>query len=335
MSASPPFRMRPTVFLFLALAVAASGCDGFSDDDFTPDLVVSAFVGAGEPLPTVRLSETSPFLDRYDPSRLGVGGADVTLTLLAADGSDEVVTRYAPSTTTDGLYFPIGVVPSGLAGRTYRLDVAAGSRQLTATTTVPPALELVSPAEQEVVYGVGAGPGVQVSRSSTSGRQAAFVGSTRALAPSDFDEVTVDGDTRYRSIPGSGFLPTPVYQRFLDCEPEEGGTILCGEDPSGEDVVIGTSPVINEASYINLGDGTILVQIPFIAFGYYGPYRLTLVSLDAAFQAFVQTQAVQLGGTTLSPGEIPNVTTNVEGGLGIFGSYARVQVETTILEPTR
>ena len=114
---------------------------------------------------------------------------------------------------------------------------------------------------------------------------------------------------------------------------EEGGTILCAEDPRDDGIRSGTSPVINEASYIDLGDGSLLVQVPFLAFGYYGPSRVSLVSLDAALQAFVQTQAVQLGGSTLSPGEIPNVTTNVVGGLGLFGSYARVSNQTEIVEP--
>ena len=95
--------------------------------------------------------------------------------------------------------------------------------------------------------------------------------------------------------------------------------------------MVGTSPVINEASYIDLGDGSLLVQIPFLAFGYYGPQSISLVSLDQAFQDFVQTQIVQGGGSTLSPGEIPNITTNVEGGLGVFGSFSRETVTTTIV----
>ena len=81
-----------------------------------------------------------------------------------------------------------------------------------------------------------------------------------------------------------------------------------------------------------MGDGTALVQIPFLAFGFYGPQEVTLVSLDAAFQDFVETQAIQFAPTTLSPGEIPNVTTNVEGGLGVFGSFVRERVETTVTE---
>ena len=323
--------MRRLPFLLLALSLAA--CDGFNDDDFTADVVVSAFMGANEPFPSVSVSQTSPFLEAYDPTTAGLEGAEVSITLLAPDGSDESTVRYQPS-PNPGQYVPADAA-TVLPQRTYRLEVEVQGRQVTATTTVPPAVEIVGDPDQSVVYGAGAGPGVRVTQSTQpGGRQAAFVGSTRALGPSQFEEVVIEGETRYRSVPGTGSLPTPIYQRFLDCDLEDGGTLLCDEDPLQDAAVIGTSPVINEASYINLGDGTILVQIPFIAFGYYGPYRLTLVSLDPAFQAFVQTQAVQLGGTTLSPGEIPNVTTNVEGGLGIFGSFARVVSQTTILEPT-
>ena len=75
------------------------------------------------------------------------------------------------------------------------------------------------------------------------------------------------------------------------------------------------------------------MDLPWLAFGFYGPSEVTLVSLDDAFQDFVETQAVQGGGSTLSPGEIPNVTSNVTGGLGVFGSFAQQTVQLTILEP--
>lgn len=45
---------------------------------------------------------------------------------------------------------------------------------------------------------------------------------------------------------------------------------------------------------------------------------------------FVRSESVQLGGSTLSPGEIQNVITHVEGGLGIFGSLASDTIQTYI-----
>ena len=328
--------MRHALTLLAASLVALAGCDGQLEGDFTQKLVVSANLGAGEPLPPVSLTESSPLLDEFDPAALVVRGARVTVTLLAADGSDEAVYAYALQegrmTTFDGLYVPVAdPVPVVLPQRTYRLDVRARGETLTATTTVPALVDVVRGPAEVVVYGQGQGPEIQIRPSSTAERQAAFVASTLALAAAEFREVRVDEETRYRSVPDAErFLPVPVYQRFLDCEPEASGTILCGNDPS--DSRSGTSPVINEDSYVDLGDGTVLVQVPFLAFGYYGPYRISLTSLDRALQDFVQTQAVQGGGTTLSPGEIPNVTSNVEGGLGVFGSYAQVAVETVIAE---
>lgn len=334
-------RLRSLAFL-LAVAAAGSltGCDGTRDGEFVPLLVVSASLGADEPLPPVQLTRTSPLLEPYDPSAVAVAGARVTVTLLAADGSDEATYLYADDLSGQfgenalGRYLPADSLSTRvLPGRTYRLDAAVDGQTLRAVTTVPATVELVEGPAGQVVYGVGQGPELRIRLTSTPGRQSAFVASTRALAPAEFRPFSVDGETRYRSVPDPDrFLPVPLYQRFLDCEPEAGGTILCDEDPA-DNAVTGTSPVINEDSYIDLGDGTALVQVPFLAFGFYGPYRVSLVSVDDALQTFVQTQAVQGGGSTLSPGEIPNVTTNVEGGLGVFGSFARVSVETTIVEP--
>ena len=317
----------PRVLLLLA-AVAVAGCDAAGD---RPDLVVSASLGAGEPLPAVRLTRTSPLLDPFDEASLGVEGARVVVALVAPDGSDEAVYPYRPA--APGLYAPQDSAAVE-AGRTYRLAVEGpGGERLAAETTVPDAFEIVEGPPASVVYGDGFGPGVRITETSTPSRQAAFVGSTRALAPDAFDRVeTADGPRwRSRNLPDR-FRPTPLRLRFLDCE-DDGPTLVCAEDPVTDGVLSGTSPVLNEAGYVALGDGTVQVRAPFLSFAYYGPAELTLVSLDDALKALLQTQAVQGGGTTLSPGEIPNVTTNVEGGLGVFGSFVRASVRTSLREP--
>lgn len=331
-SASAP-RRAALCALALAVALAAPGCDGTIDDDFSSQLVVSAFLGTAEPLPEIRLSRTLPLLEPYSDEAAAVSGATVTVSLLAADGSVETVVPYA-ETRASGLYAPQADA-TVLERRTYRLEITGpDGERLAAETTVPPDFDVVEGPGDEVPYGFGQGPEVRITRTSTPERQAAFVGSTRALAPDGFEQVTIDGEIRFRSLnQPDTFRPVPVYQRFLDCE-EEGESLVCEENPLQEGVVVGTSPVINEASYIDLGDGTILVQIPFLAFGFYGPQSLTLVSLDQAMQDFVQTQIVQGGGSTLSPGEIPNVTTNVEGGVGVFGSFSAETVTTSLVPPS-
>lgn len=324
-------RLRP--FALAALALLAAGCDGTTDDDFTSQVAVSAFLGTNEPLPPVTLSRTQPLLQVYSPEAAAVQGAEVRVTLLAADGSDETVYAYAPG-PEPGQYLASDPEALVLPQRRYRLDVAADGATLTATTLVPPDFEVLDGPPETTLYGEGNGPEITITRSSTPERRAAFVASTRALAPVEFEEITVDGETRYRSVEAEGrYRPVPLLLRFLDCV-EEGEALVCEDDPRELNAETGVSPVINEASYIDLGEGCLLVQVPFLAFGYFGPQAISLVSLDAAMQDFVQTQAVQGGGSTLSPGEIPNITTNVQGGLGVFGSYSRESGETLLVPPT-
>ena len=113
--------------LLAVLALALGACDGTTDDDFTPQLVVAAQLGAGEPLPSVRLTRTSPFLDVYDPTDLGVVGATVTVT---RTGADEAVYVYVP-TQTPGVYAPADASVTVTAGTTYRLRVEADAREET------------------------------------------------------------------------------------------------------------------------------------------------------------------------------------------------------------
>ncbi len=138
----------------------------------------------------------------------------------------------------------------------------------------------------------------------------------------------IEGETRYRSIPDSGFDPVPITSTFGECEREAAGTLLCEQDLT--DFNGGSSPLINQESNIDLGDGTLQINVPWIGFGFYGPATVNLVSLDQALIDFLETQSLQFAPTTLSPGEIPNILSNVEGGLGVFGSVAQVIVRTTI-----
>lgn len=322
--------MARSALLLALLAALAAGCDSAADDPFEDQIVVSASLEAEMPLPSVRLTRLAPLFEPYDLADVAVSGAEVSVSLLGADGSVERTTPYVEASAF-GLYDPLGNVPA-LPGRTYRLEVTgpAGER-LSAETTVPPAFRVVEPPPPSVVYGAGQGPSVRITQTSSAARRAAFVLTARALSPVAFDPVRIDGATRYRSRPESGFLPVPLVRQIADCEDEPAGTLLCDDDPA-EDFARGTSPIINEDSYTDLGDGTLRVNIPFIAFGFYGPQEVAFVSIDAALQDFVETQAIQFNPTTLSPGEIPNVTTNVEGGLGVFGSFARASVSTAVTE---
>ena len=97
-----------------------------------------------------------------------------------------------------------------------------------------------------------------------------------------------------------------------------------------EDLRITESPIINEGNYEINENGTITVKLPWLAVAFFGPNRLTANALDDNMFDFIRSQTVQQGGSTLAPGEIPNVIDRVEGGTGIFGSLARSSYEVLI-----
>ena len=318
---------------FVLLAVlAVSACDSADPAPFVAQPVVSAFLEADGGFPEVRVTRTVALGDVYDPAAAAVSDATVRIERLAT-GTDTTVDVTVPYVYDAEVraYVPDGPLPTVEPGRTYRLVVTALGRAMTAVTTVPQAITVVEGPPAEIVYQSNAGgPSLRIATSSVAGRQSVYIASTLALAADEFTPVVVDGATRFRSqnLPGR-FRPVPIVLQFLDCEPD-GSALVCDEDP--RDAAAGTSPVINESSYTLLPDGTALVNAPWLAFGFYGPTAVSLVALDDALLDFVETQTLQQNPTTISPGEIPNVTTNVRGGLGVFGSFSRVTAQTTVLE---
>lgn len=329
--------MLRSAFL-LALLVAVAGCDA-TEDEFVALPVVSSVLIVGEELPEVRLRRLAPLNSTYDPAAQAINGAEVTVTLVGIDGTDEQTIPYVSQ--RDGRYVPhrantYFVQP----GRTYRLVAVVpsvngvGMDTLRAETLVPPAITIVEPPPAEITYGEGLGPAVRLTTSSTAERRAVYLFTARATARDEFDEVTVDGETRWRQrgLPGRfGPIPASAFFTFADCEIGADGLATCESDPAEFDN--GASPLLNEDNYEILPDGTARVTIPFIGVGFYGPQAITFHSLDDALVRFVQTQSLQANPTTISPGEVPNVTTNVENGLGVFGSLARATVTTFVREP--
>ena len=330
-------RQRPLALALAALVlVPLAGCDTLSGPDYEDQLVVSAVLEVGEPLPTIRLGRTVPLGQPTNPSSATVSGATVSVTLVGADGSAQAVVAYVSG--LPGEYLPTegdAVLP----GRRYRLDVAApGFDDVTGETETPEAIALAQAPPDEVVYrGAAApfGPSFRVTASSTAERQSVYLIGVRAEAPDDY-EVVDRGDGTFgfqRQFTPGRFGPTPDVQAVLegvDCEPSGDG-FTCDFFP--DDLAEGNSPLLNEETYVDNGDGTITVTVPWLAVSFYGPHTFTLNALDDALVDFIATQAVQFNPTTLSPGEIPNVTSNLSGpAVGVFGSYAAVAVRSTISE---
>ncbi|GAB5534339.1 MAG: DUF4249 domain-containing protein [Rubricoccaceae bacterium] len=329
--------MRTASFIALLALSVFAGCDSTTVGSNDEQVVVSASLIAGQPLTHVELSLTRPIDAFFDPDEARVIDAEVSISLLDASGHVEEAVPYRYQGGQLGLYVPVSDTPPlALEGRTYQLDVVvpgSPARRLTATTTIPEAVDVVTPPDALVEYQSGQGPAFVVSQSEREGEKVVFLITVRSQDPVDFEQVVVEGDTLYRSVPESGFAPVPFVLSFAECEPEPNEQLLCGEDLS--DFNGGSSPLINQESYIDLGNGSLQVNIPWLAFGFYGPADVNLVALDEALIDFLETQSLQFAPTTLSPGEIPNIVSNVDGGLGVFGSVAQVRVQTTVIPQSR
>jgi hypothetical protein len=82
------------------------------------------------------------------------------------------------------------------------------------------------------------------------------------------------------------------------------------------------SPILNEENFEHLPNGELRVEFPWLAVYFFGYNEIRVQAVDENLHDFLRSQMVQQGGSTLPPGEIPNVLEHVEGGRGVFGSYA-------------
>jgi hypothetical protein len=304
------------VLLALLVPLTLAGCD-LSEDEFQPEVVVEATLVAGEPLPTVRLSTTSPIDVPYSFEAFALQGAAVRVELVGENGEDDTFFFYenvnVPQNEGD---FPGNYVPLELhrvlPGRRYRLNVQVPDRPdlvpsgvaIRAETVVPDTFRIVSPPPDTIRYDIlQPSPAIDVTRSLNPDRQGIFIFSIEALAPDFFDL-------------------TPTIRSLL----EE------ADDVDESDFVRTSSPILNEGNYDINPDGTLRLRVPWFAIAYFGPNRLVASALDDALFDFLRSRNAQFNPTTLSPGEIQGVLSNVENGTGVFGSLAQVQTRTFIAE---
>jgi hypothetical protein len=250
----------------------------------------------------------------------------VSVSLLREDGTVEA--RMELVEGEPGVYgLPDGPVVEG--GRRYRLEAVVPGQEapITAETRVPSAFAVVEPPPDSVVYQQGEGPASHITPSVFPGRQSIYVFTVRALDPVEFtrepDPTTPEADdSLWVPIPGTGYAPTPFV-----------ADLIFERDIDPESFLTGNSPLLNEANYEQNPDGSLTVRLPWLAVNFFGPTETTITALDDALVRFFETQAIQTVPTTISPGEIPNVDSNVQNGRGVFGAVAQVRATTFIRPP--
>ncbi|AEN73801.1 hypothetical protein Rhom172_1887 [Rhodothermus marinus SG0.5JP17-172] len=290
--------MPRALWLVLIGVLGWAACDQVEPVRFAPEYVVESYQIAGEPLQPVWLTRTLPIEAIYVPDSVRVRGAQVRIALLDEQGVPERWYPYEEHPDSPGYYVPAPLVREVRVRplRTYRLEARMpDGALLTAETTVPDTFRVLGANLDAVRYQSEVRLELIMTRSEYPGRQAVYIITTEALEPTE-ENLTPFGRALY-----------------------EDSTFTL------EELRVSGSPILNEANYTELPDGTLRLQLPWLAVLFYGPNRVTISALDDNLYDLIRTQSVQQGGSTLSPGEIPAVLEHVEGGRGVFGSYARVQ----------
>jgi len=291
--------MPRTPSALLLLAVLLIGCDATGPQPES-QIVVESYLEAEAPLPTVRLSRTIDVDDAYEPAADAVRDAEVVVERLTADSSIAATIPYRERDTIPGVYAPDAPTPVQPQS-TYRLRVrTADGTEVTATTTVPDAFSLTAVENDTTTYQSARQPAFTLDppRPLTD-RQNVYTFTTTSLL--DFED-TPDSTLR-RAL-------TPFYAD--------------GFDPADDTLAsfrLTSSGLLNEGNFLENDDGTITVDLPWIAVAFFGPNEVAVNVLDDNYYDLLRSQELQQNG--LSPGEIPNVIEHVDGGTGIFGSYAR------------
>jgi len=286
------------VAVLVVLAASVTACDPYQQDDYVEKVVVQSWLVADEPLPVVRLSRTVPINEVYSFEKAALANALVDVRLLNASG--QVERSFTYYTSEPGIYLPIeaDVIVEPL--KTYELLVRiSGKPDISAQTLVPGRFLTVSQNNSVIKYQSTEQLELEVTRSMYPGRQNYYVFTIETLDPENADL-------------------TPFYADVLN-------------ENQRKDVFINQSGILFEANTeLNPVTNTLKFKLPWIGVAFYGPTKITTNAIDDAMYNFIRTKDVQLGGSTLSPGEINNVATNVVNGIGVFGSFARSSVNVMI-----
>jgi hypothetical protein len=279
------------------------GCESYSQDDYRELIVTESYLIAGRLLPEIRVSRTLPLDQRYTFEAAALNSALVRVHLLDDGGSTEEVFIYSIS-ERNGIYTNEDnhtVLPR----RSYRLEIEFTNRDevLEAVTTVPDQVQVINEVQESVVYQSDDQLEIVLAPTQQTQKQNVFVFDSIAENPTEENL-------------------TPFYR----------AAVIDG-DSGVDDFRNNSSGLINEGNFNVLPDGSISLFFPWIGAAFYGETQVVTNSVDQNLSDLIRSQEVQLGGSTLSPGEIPNLTYNVEGGIGVFGSISSDTVRTNFLRP--
>lgn len=292
---------RFSLLLICFILLSLSGCDIYEQDEYEELVVLEAYAIANRGLPDVRLSRTIPVMAEYNFSDAALTEALVSITRFAENGTELQVFNYRQQSA--GVYVSLNREYRVEAGQTYQIDVTFSDRPeiLQTKTTVPRQFEILSDIKESYVYQTDEQLEILLTATESNARQNIYVFNTIAL------EATMEN-------------LTPFYRYSVD-----------DGDAQVSDFFNNSSGLINEGNFEILEDQTIRLRFPWIGVAFYGENAVVTNSVDQNLADVVRSQQLQLGGSTLPPGEIPNLIYNIDGGIGVFGSIASDTVTTRFL----
>ncbi len=296
-------RLSSIIAFGLLLLLITASCDIYDQDDYEEFVVVEAYMVANRPLPEIFISKTSPVDEEYLSDQQYLSGAIVQIVQLNDLGEDHQIFSYSFNSNSNTYQpdEPHDVLPR----QTYRLDIQFTNREeiIRAFTTIPDAFQIINEVPESVVYQSSEQLELSITAPGQLGSQNVFVFSTKSLEPIEENL-------------------TPFYKASFD-----------NDNFELSDVMINSSGLINEGNFEINTDGTITLRFPWIGVAFFGESEIIISSVDRNLDELVRSQQVQLGGSTLSPGEIPNLKYNIEGGIGIFGSLSSDTTRTNFIRP--
>lgn len=285
------------------LFMVTVSCDIYEQDDYQEFVVVEGYMVANRTLPEIFISKTSPVDEEFLSDQQYLSGAIVQIVLLNDSGEDHQIFSYSFNSNSN-TYLP-DEPHDVLPRQTYRLDIQFTNREeiIRAFTTIPDEFQIINDIPDSVVYQSAEQLELSITAPGRLGSQNVFVFSTKALDPVEENL-------------------TPFYKASFE-----------NDNFELTDVMINSSGLINEGNFEINADGTITLRYPWIGVAFFGESKIIINSVDRNLDELVRSQQVQLGGSTLSPGEIPNLTYNIEGGIGIFGSLSSDTTRTNFIRP--
>lgn len=288
------------LILYTLFLLILSSCNIANQDDYVEQYVVESYLVADNPLPIVQLTTTAKLNEVYNKLERGVDDASITI-FEYAPGSSTADNVFTYERERNGIYRPTSEEVNVKPRFKYDLQITINStgEMIKASTTVPDTFQINKINSRSLVYQGPTQFELELTPSFFPGRQGYYVFSTQTLDPNNAEF-------------------TPFYGDL---------------DDERSNFYVVSSGVINESSTGQNGNGFVNLTFPWIGVAFFGPNRIRASAIDDNIYDLIRSAGTQTGGGTQSPGEIENIISNIDGGIGIFGSYAEVTVDVEVLKP--